>query len=183
MAAHGVPRGTQDLDNWIDPATANAERVWRALAAFGAPLADLHITPADFTRPETVVQVGLPPARIDVLTGITGLSDFQEAWATRAVIAVRALHHLPRSHTARALAVLTRGAGPADPRPRHVDPISRRPAGTPELKRLVRTHLRWLNRQTEDKDDGRRRVRSPSSSPSPTRVLRYPLTTTSTAGT
>jgi len=89
MAAHGVPRGTQALDIWIDPASANAERVWRALADFGAPLADLHITPADFTRPETVVQIGLPPARIDVLTGITGLRDFEEAWATRAVIAVR----------------------------------------------------------------------------------------------
>jgi hypothetical protein len=89
MAAHGVPRGTQDLGIWIDSAPANAERVWRSLAAFDVPLADLRIPPADLTRPETVVQIGLPPARIDVLTGVTGLRDFEEAWATRAVITVR----------------------------------------------------------------------------------------------
>ena len=39
LAVHGVPRGTQDLDVWIDPDTANVERVWQALAEYGAPLA------------------------------------------------------------------------------------------------------------------------------------------------
>ena len=29
MAVHGVPRGTQDLDVWIDPDPANAGRVWQ----------------------------------------------------------------------------------------------------------------------------------------------------------
>lgn len=41
MAVHGVPRGTQDLDIWIDPSEENVERVWRGLAAFGAPLSEL----------------------------------------------------------------------------------------------------------------------------------------------
>lgn len=41
MAVHGVPRGTQDLDIWIDPSEENVERVWRGLAAFGAPLGEL----------------------------------------------------------------------------------------------------------------------------------------------
>ena len=38
LAAHGIPRATQDLDIWIDAAPANATRAWRALVAFGAPL-------------------------------------------------------------------------------------------------------------------------------------------------
>lgn len=47
MAVHGVPRGTQDLDVWIDPGAANAERVWRALVDFGAPVDALGVTRED----------------------------------------------------------------------------------------------------------------------------------------
>jgi hypothetical protein len=83
MAVHGVPRGTQDLDVWIDPRPANAERVWQALAAFGAPMARLGIARADLVEPSTVIQLGLPPNRIDVLTTLSGLSTFDTAWAER----------------------------------------------------------------------------------------------------
>src|SRR5690349_24136712 len=48
----GIPRATQDLDVWIDPAPSNAARTWRALVAFGAPLEDLGIRDADFSRSE-----------------------------------------------------------------------------------------------------------------------------------
>jgi hypothetical protein len=89
MAVHGVPRGTQDLDVWIESEAANAERAWRALAAFGAPLASLGIGPDDLRRPDTVVQIGLPPNRIDVLTSITGVPDFDAAWRDRVVAPVR----------------------------------------------------------------------------------------------
>lgn len=83
MAVHGIPRGTQDLDVWIEPVETNAERVWRALAAFGAPLEALGITRSDLVRPETVVQLGLPPMRVDLLTSISGIPDFGAAWARR----------------------------------------------------------------------------------------------------
>jgi len=83
MAVHGVPRGTQDLDVWIEPTPENADRVWSALTAFGAPLGDLRVMPADFIRADTVVQLGLPPARIDLLTGISGVPDFVVAWRGR----------------------------------------------------------------------------------------------------
>ncbi len=82
LAAHGVPRATVDLDVWIDASPENATRVWAALAAFGAPLAELDITEADLTRPDTVAQFGLPPWRIDILTGISGVT-FDEAWPDR----------------------------------------------------------------------------------------------------
>jgi predicted nucleotidyltransferase len=83
LAAHGIPRATQDLDVWIDPTPENAARTWRALVSFGTPLADLGVQEADFVRPDVVVQLGIPPNRIDILTGVTGLR-FEEAWTTRA---------------------------------------------------------------------------------------------------
>jgi len=82
MAVHGVPRGTQDLDIWIDRAPDNADRVWRALAAFGAPLAALGVA-ADLSQPGQVIQLGLPPNRIDLLTTLTGLEQFDRAWGDR----------------------------------------------------------------------------------------------------
>ncbi|HXH09357.1 MAG TPA: hypothetical protein VNP04_06280 [Alphaproteobacteria bacterium] len=39
LAAHGLPRATGDLDIWIRRSDENAQRVWRALQRFGAPLA------------------------------------------------------------------------------------------------------------------------------------------------
>ncbi|HXW96087.1 MAG TPA: hypothetical protein VEI47_00775 [Gemmatimonadales bacterium] len=82
LAAHGVPRTTGDLDLWVEATAENAGRIWRALARFGAPLASLGIREADFTRPNQVVQLGLPPYRIDLLTSISGVT-FAEAWAGR----------------------------------------------------------------------------------------------------
>lgn len=79
LAVHGYPRATVDIDIWIDSSPENAERVWNALAAFGAPLEDLGIHVQDLTRPDVVAQFGLPPNRIDILTGVTGLT-FDEAW-------------------------------------------------------------------------------------------------------
>jgi hypothetical protein len=38
------PRYTKDLDVWIEASTENAERVYRALLAFGAPLAGLTVS-------------------------------------------------------------------------------------------------------------------------------------------
>ncbi|MDX2194326.1 MAG: hypothetical protein NW201_13305 [Gemmatimonadales bacterium] len=70
-------------DDWIDHAPDNALRAWAALAAFGAPLADLGVTPGDLGTPGVVVQIGLPPARIDVLTAISGVPTFAEAWPDR----------------------------------------------------------------------------------------------------
>ena len=83
LAVQGVTRATQDLDVWVDPTAENAGRVWQALIRFGAPLDDLGVDLDDFVRPGTVVQIGLPPNRIDLLTGITGVDDFESAWNAR----------------------------------------------------------------------------------------------------
>ncbi|MFN0009342.1 MAG: hypothetical protein ACKVXR_15670 [Planctomycetota bacterium] len=80
LAAHGRPRATGDLDLWVRPTPANADRVWKALARFGAPLSTLSVE--DLVRPGIVFQVGLPPCRIDILTAIDGVA-FEEAWPRR----------------------------------------------------------------------------------------------------
>jgi hypothetical protein len=36
------PRYTKDLDVWVEPTAENANRVFRALAEFGAPLAGIQ---------------------------------------------------------------------------------------------------------------------------------------------
>jgi hypothetical protein len=81
LGFHGRPRATGDLDVWIEASEQNAERVMRALAAFGAPLRD--VTEMDFAREGITYQIGLPPGRIDILTQLTGLA-FDEAWLDRA---------------------------------------------------------------------------------------------------
>ncbi|MEO6008204.1 MAG: hypothetical protein ABIU38_09090 [Vicinamibacteraceae bacterium] len=50
LAAHGVPRATGDLDIWVRPTPENAARALRALATFGAPLADPSVD--DLTQPD-----------------------------------------------------------------------------------------------------------------------------------
>jgi hypothetical protein len=82
LAAHGVPRATGDLDLWVERTPDNAERIWRALAEFGAPLDTLNLRSTEFERPDQVIQLGLPPYRIDLLTAISGV-EFADAWEDR----------------------------------------------------------------------------------------------------
>ena len=82
LALHGAPRASGDIDLFVRPTPGNAERVFAALASFGAPLAAAGVTVGDFARPALVYQIGLPPRRIDVLTGLSGVS-FDEVWESR----------------------------------------------------------------------------------------------------
>jgi hypothetical protein len=79
---HSRPRATGDLDIWIARDEQNAQRVFTALQAFGAPLEQLTV--ADLTTPDLVFQMGVPPRRIDLLTSLTGI-EFEEAWPDRVV--------------------------------------------------------------------------------------------------
>jgi Nucleotidyl transferase of unknown function (DUF2204) len=81
VGIYAEPRATKDLDLFIRSEVKNSEAVYRALAAYGAPIAEL--TPADFRDdPNSVFQIGQPPARIDVLQHIDGV-DFDLAWSQR----------------------------------------------------------------------------------------------------
>ena len=76
---HAEPRATKDLDIFIRSDEENSQAVFRALAQFGAPMSGL--SQADFMDGSTF-QIGQPPARIDLLQRVDGLS-FDEAWKNR----------------------------------------------------------------------------------------------------
>jgi predicted nucleotidyltransferase len=80
VAFHGHPRATKDLDVLVRATPENAVRVYRALAAFGAPLSSFEVSQADFASYDGVLQIGLPPRRIDVLNRADGIT-FDEAIA------------------------------------------------------------------------------------------------------
>jgi len=80
VAYHGFPRFTGDVDFFIDTSPDNAALVAAAVGDFG--FANLGLKEADFRGPETVVQLGRAPHRIDILTSVTAVS-FAEAWETR----------------------------------------------------------------------------------------------------
>jgi len=79
FGVHAEPRATKDLDLFIQPSQENSEAVFRALAQFGVPLEGM--SPADFTD-GTIFQIGQPPARVDILQQIDGIT-FDEAWMNR----------------------------------------------------------------------------------------------------
>ena len=80
VAFHGYPRATKDIDLLVRAEPNNAKRVYQALAAFGAPLQNFHVSEADFATYDGVLQIGLPPRRIDILNRADGIS-FDEAVA------------------------------------------------------------------------------------------------------
>ncbi len=77
---HAQPRFTKDLDIWVEASAENAARVHRALTSFGAPVSE--VTVEDLANQEMVYQIGVPPNRIDILMGVTGL-EFHESWPER----------------------------------------------------------------------------------------------------
>ena len=72
LAYHGAPRFTGDLDILVNPSLENAEKILSALDAFGFGALQLHRE--DFQTPDSVIQLGLPPLRIDIVTSLTGVS-------------------------------------------------------------------------------------------------------------
>jgi len=80
MAFHGAPRVTGDIDLFVRPDPGNAQRIIEALKEFGFESANLAAE--DFQQPDGVIQLGVPPVRIDFLTSLTGVS-WQQASSGR----------------------------------------------------------------------------------------------------
>jgi Nucleotidyltransferase of unknown function (DUF6036) len=85
LAAHGFPRATGDIDIWVRNSFENAPKIMRALVKFGAPTS--HLSEEDFTAPDVIVQLGVEPSRIDLLTGIDGVG-FEEAWQNKISVTI-----------------------------------------------------------------------------------------------
>lgn len=80
LAFHGAPRMTGDIDLLVQPTPENSQRVVEALGAFG--FGSVGLSASDFQQPDVVVQLGVPPLRVDLLTGISGVS-WEEVWTGR----------------------------------------------------------------------------------------------------
>lgn len=85
LAAHGFPRATGDIDIWIKNSSDNAQKVMRALVQFGAPTSNL--TEQDLTSPDMIIQIGVEPCRIDLITNISGV-EFNQAWENKVSVAI-----------------------------------------------------------------------------------------------
>ena len=72
LAFHGSPRLTGDMDILVKPEKENARRIMNALNDFG--FGSIGITPSDFEHQDRVVQLGVSPVRIDIVTSITGVA-------------------------------------------------------------------------------------------------------------
>lgn len=77
---HGHPRFTADIDFFVRPTAANAKLVIQTLTEFG--FGSLQLTADDLSRPDQIVQLGVKPNRIDLITSIAGVT-FDEAWTAR----------------------------------------------------------------------------------------------------
>jgi hypothetical protein len=74
---HATPRYTGDIDFFLRCDEANATRLKKTLTEFG--FAELPGFEESFLQPDRILQFGLPPNRIDILTQISGV-NFTEAW-------------------------------------------------------------------------------------------------------
>jgi len=77
---YSVPRLTRDIDIWISPKLNDAHKTHRALAEFGAPMRG--ITPEDLANKDNILQIGVEPIRIDIISDIESLSP-SRAWRNR----------------------------------------------------------------------------------------------------
>jgi hypothetical protein len=77
---HAEPRFTKDIDFFVESSEGNAERLLNVLAGFG--FKNIGLEKNDFIKSENIIQLGVPPVRIDLMTSVTGL-DFAAAWENR----------------------------------------------------------------------------------------------------
>ncbi len=80
VAYYGYPRATGDIDFWLAVDPRNAERIVAVLTAFG--FGSSGATPAVFLQENNIVQMGVPPMRIDLFTTLSGVT-FAACYARR----------------------------------------------------------------------------------------------------
>lgn len=88
VAIHGHPRYTKDLDIWVWVDKENAKNILTTLKEFG--FASLDLTEQDFLTLGYVIQLGVPPNRIDILTQADGL-EFESCYSSKVIIEINDL--------------------------------------------------------------------------------------------
>ncbi|MBI4515471.1 MAG: nucleotidyltransferase [Deltaproteobacteria bacterium] len=82
VAFHARPRATKDLDVLIEPTATNARKVLAALRDFFEG-AELGYSEQDVTDPRWIIQLGVAPVRIDLMSEMPGFGNFETAWRNR----------------------------------------------------------------------------------------------------
>ena len=80
---YGYPRATGDLDIWVPVHEGNAEKTARVLGEFGMPAKDS--VKELFMEKDKIIRMGVPPVRIEVITGASGVS-FDDCYPRRMVV-------------------------------------------------------------------------------------------------
>jgi hypothetical protein len=80
LAFHGAPRFTGDLDILVRPTLDNGRRLLSAIATFGCPTTTL--TPDDIVAGNKVVELGVVPLQIHVMSQIDGVT-WEDVWQSR----------------------------------------------------------------------------------------------------
>lgn len=80
LAFHGAPRFTGDLDILVRPTEENGHRLLAAISDFGFPTAP--VTPSDVVAGKKVIEMGVPPVQIHVMSAIDGVT-WEDVWASR----------------------------------------------------------------------------------------------------
>ena len=88
VGGHGFPRYTGDLDVFVAIGRENADRLLKVFDEFG--FASLNLKTGDFLEPDTVIEIGREPMKIQVLTGIDGIS-FERCRSDRILVNVSGL--------------------------------------------------------------------------------------------
>jgi hypothetical protein len=85
VGIYGYIRATNDLDVWVNISLDNARRIDRALHEFGFSAAAL--TADLFLAANSIIRMGVPPIRIEILTSIAGV-EFESSYAEREIIQI-----------------------------------------------------------------------------------------------
>ena len=85
VGIYGYIRSTNDLDIWVSVSPENAARVEWVLREFG--FAATGLTSDLFLVPNSVVRLGVPPIRIEILTSISGV-QFESCYAEKEMVRI-----------------------------------------------------------------------------------------------
>ena len=85
VGLHGYPRATGDMDIWIALDASNSQKTAEVLLEFGIP--DELITDTMFMEKDRVIRMGIPPVRIEIITGASGV-DFSDCYSRREVVEI-----------------------------------------------------------------------------------------------
>lgn len=82
VAFYGYIRSTNDIDIWINNSPENIDKIINALVSFG--FLESQLDREIFRKKDQVIRMGVPPLRIELLTGISGV-DFIDCYEKRGI--------------------------------------------------------------------------------------------------